>query len=72
MLADFELAGGRSTGLTQHASPHFEKKDGALVTADGDGKLLDYPLLGGDFLSSKTWLMHCGPSMGRGTRPLRG
>jgi len=34
MLADFELAGGRSTGLTQLASPRFEEKGGALATAD--------------------------------------
>jgi len=26
MLADFELAGGRRTGLTQLASPRFEEK----------------------------------------------
>jgi len=29
MLADFELAGGRSTGLTELASPRFEEEDGA-------------------------------------------
>jgi len=27
MLADFELAGGRSAGLTQLASPRFEDKE---------------------------------------------
>jgi hypothetical protein len=27
MLADFELVGGRRTGLTQLASPRFEEKE---------------------------------------------
>ena len=47
MLADFELASGRSTSLTQLAS--LRGKGGALGTADGDGKQLDHPQLGGDF-----------------------
>ena len=49
MLADFELAGGRSAGLTQLASPRFEEREAHSARQIGDGKLLDHPQLGGDF-----------------------
>jgi hypothetical protein len=53
MLADFELAGGRSTGLTQLASPRFEEMEALSARHYGDGKLLDHPQLGGDFRPAK-------------------
>jgi len=49
MLADFELAGGRSTGLTQLPSPRFDEEEALSAREYGDGKLLDHPQLGGDF-----------------------
>ena len=49
MLADFELAAGRSTALTQLASPRFEDKQALSSRQMEDGKLLDHPQLGGDF-----------------------
>src|SRR6516162_8080398 len=52
MLADFELAGGRSTDLTQLASPRFEEKQALSARQMEDGKLLDDPRLGGDFRPS--------------------
>ena len=52
MLADFELAGGRSTGLTQLASPRFEEKQAPSARQMEDGKWLDHPQLGGDFRPS--------------------
>jgi len=53
MLADFELAGGRATGLTQLASPRFEEKEAVSARQIGDGNLLDHPPLGGDFHPAK-------------------
>ena len=53
MLADFELAGGRSTGLTQLASPRFEEKEALSAPQIGDWKLLGHPQLGGDFRPAK-------------------
>lgn len=52
MLADFDLAGGRSTRLTQLASPRFEEKEALSARQMEDGKLLDHPQLGGDFRPS--------------------
>jgi hypothetical protein len=52
MLADFELAGGRSTGLTQLASPRFEEKEALSARQIKDGKLLDHPRQGGDLRPS--------------------
>ena len=52
MLADFELAGGRSTGLTQLASPRFEEKEALSARQMEDGILLDHPQPGGDFRPS--------------------
>ena len=46
MLVDFELAGGRSTGLTELASPRFEEREAHSARQIGDGKLLDHPQLG--------------------------
>ena len=40
MLADFELAGGRSTGLTQLASPRFEEKEALSARQMGMGNCL--------------------------------
>jgi hypothetical protein len=37
MLANFELAGGRSTGLTQLASPRFEGKEALSARQMGIG-----------------------------------
>jgi len=54
MLADFELAGGRSAGLTQLASPRFEEKDGAPaeLQAVGDRILTPFhPRFGGEVRS---------------------
>ena len=50
MLADFELAGGRSTGLTQLASPRFEEKGApAELQAAGDRILTPFhPRFGGE------------------------
>jgi hypothetical protein len=53
MLADFELTGGRTTGLTQLASPCFEEKEALPARQMGDGKLLDHPRLGGDSRPAK-------------------
>jgi len=40
MLADFELAGGRSTGLTQLASPRLEEKEALSARQMGMGNCL--------------------------------
>jgi hypothetical protein len=53
MLADFELAGGRTTGLTKLASPRFEEKEALSARQMGDGTLLVHPQLGGDFRPAK-------------------
>jgi hypothetical protein len=49
MVADFELAGGRSTGLTQLASPRFEEKEALSARQMGIKICLIHPQLGGDF-----------------------
>jgi hypothetical protein len=43
MLADFELAGGRSTGLTRLASPRFEEKEALSARQMGMGNCLIIP-----------------------------
>ena len=43
MLADFELAGGRSTDLTQLASPRFEEKEALSARQMGMGNSLIIP-----------------------------
>jgi hypothetical protein len=43
MLADFELAGGRLTGLTQLASPRFEQKEAPSARQMGMGNGLIIP-----------------------------
>jgi len=43
ILADFELAGGRSTGLTQLASPRFEEKEALSAQQMGMGNCLIIP-----------------------------
>ena len=40
MLADFELASGRSTSLTQLASPRFEEKEALSARQMGMGNCL--------------------------------
>ena len=40
MLAEFELVGGRSTGLTQLASPRFEEKEALWARQMGMGNCL--------------------------------
>jgi hypothetical protein len=43
MLADFELVGGRTTGLTQLASPRFEEKEAPSARQMGMGNCLIIP-----------------------------
>ena len=43
MLADFELAGGCWTGLTQLASPRFEEKEPLSARQMGMGNCLIIP-----------------------------
>ena len=43
MLADFELTGGRTTGLTRLASPRLEEKEANLARQMGMGNCLIIP-----------------------------
>ena len=69
MLADFELAAGRSTALTQLASPRFEDKQALSSRQMEDGKLLDHPQLGGDFRASTCRPWRSLPPDGRKSTP---